>query len=64
MLDAALRILRENGLPTLLAVGLGGLLVYTTMRASEERTTYTALMIEQIADLREKVARVEVRCDR
>jgi hypothetical protein len=62
MTETALKVLEKFGLPTLVAVGLGGLLVYQTMGASEERTQHTALLIDQISDLREKVARLEGKC--
>lgn len=56
MSETVLKILEKFGLPTLLAVGLGALLAWTTMKQSDERATMTALMIDQIADLRQKVA--------
>jgi hypothetical protein len=62
MTETALKILEKFGLPTLVAVGLGGLLVYQTMGASEERAQHTVLLIDQISDLREKVARLEGKC--
>jgi hypothetical protein len=62
MTETALKILEKFGLPTLVAVGLGGLLVYQTMGASEERASHTALLIDQLSDLREKVARLEGKC--
>lgn len=64
MPELALKVLREFGLPTLVAVALGGLLVWTTMQASEERTSHTALLIDQVSDLREKVAKLEGACAR
>jgi hypothetical protein len=57
MSDIALKILREFGLPTLLAVGLGALLAYTMQQSAEERASHTALLIDQISDLREKQER-------
>lgn len=60
--ELAVRVLREFGLPTLLAVALGALLAWTTVRQSDERVAYTGLLIDQISDLREKVARLEGAC--
>ena len=64
MPELILKALREFGLPTLVAVALGGLLVWTTMQASEARVSHTALLIDQVADLRAKVAKLEGACAR
>jgi hypothetical protein len=50
--ETALKVLDKYGLPTLVAVFLG----YLLYQASEERITMTSLLIDQIADLRTKVA--------
>jgi hypothetical protein len=57
-LDTALKILKEQGLPTLIALGLG----YLLWQASEERVNHTVLLIDQLSDLREKVALIEGLC--
>lgn len=53
MTDIALKILREYGFPTLVAAFLG----YLLWQAGEERVQMTALLIDQISDLRDKVGR-------
>ena len=62
MTETALKILEKFGLPTLVAVGLGALLTYQTMQATEERASHTAVLIDQLSDLREKVAKLEGAC--
>jgi hypothetical protein len=75
MNKAIIQILEKFGLPTLFAVGVGAMLAWTMVNSSkeraiiaqqqsEERATHTALMIDQISDLREKVARLEGICTR
>jgi hypothetical protein len=56
--ETALKILKEQGLPTLIALGLG----YLLWQASEERINHTALLIDQLSDLREKVAELKGVC--
>jgi hypothetical protein len=62
MTELAYKVLKDFGLPTLIAVGLGGLLVYTTMQASKERIDHTQILIDQIYELTERVAKLEGLC--
>jgi hypothetical protein len=62
MTELAARILKEYGFPTLVAAFLGAMLWQSGANAAEERAQHAALLIDQISDLREKVARLEGRC--
>jgi hypothetical protein len=60
--DLAFRVLKEYGFPTLVAAFLGAMLWQSGASAAEERAAHTAILIDQLSDLREKVARLEARC--
>jgi hypothetical protein len=62
MSELALKILDRYGLPTLAAAFLGAMLWQQGASAAEERAQHTVLLIDQISDLREKVARLEATC--
>jgi hypothetical protein len=72
--SGALKVLKEYGLPTFFAVGIGAMLAWNIVagskeraaiaeQAAKERAEFTAIMVDQITDLREKVARLEGICD-
>jgi hypothetical protein len=62
MTELALKVLKEYGFPTLVAAFLGAMLWQQGSNAAEERAQHAALLIDQISDLREKVARLEGIC--
>ena len=62
MTELAAKILKDYGFPTLVAAFLGAMLWQSGVSAAEERASHTALMIDQISDLREKVAALEALC--
>jgi hypothetical protein len=62
MTDLALKILKEYGFPTLVAAFLGAMLWQSGVNSAEERASHTAILIDQLSDLREKVAALEARC--
>lgn len=62
MSELALKVLKEYGFPTLVAAFLGAMLWQSGVSATEERASHTAILIDQLSDLREKVARLEERC--
>lgn len=64
MPELAFKILKDYGFPTLVAAFLGALLWQSGVNSAEERAAHTALLIDQISDLREKVAKLEGVCGR
>jgi hypothetical protein len=64
MTELAAKILDKYGFPSLVAAALGALLWQSGANAAEERAQHAALLIDQISDLREKVARLEGECRR
>jgi hypothetical protein len=64
MPELALKILDRYGFPTLVAAFLGAMLWQSGANAAEERASHTAILVDQISDLREKVARLEASCSR
>jgi hypothetical protein len=62
MAELVLKVLKEYGFPTLVAAFLGALLWQSGVSAADERATHTAILIDQLSDLREKVARLEGKC--
>ena len=62
MTDLALKILKEYGFPTLVAAFLGAMLWQSDANAAEERAAHTAILVDQLSDLREKVAVLEGKC--
>jgi hypothetical protein len=62
MTELATKILKEYGFPTLVAAFLGAMLWQSGANAAEERASHTAILIDQLSDLREKVAKLEGIC--
>ena len=64
MTDLALKVLKEYGFPTLVAAFLGAMLWQSGANAAEERASHTAILVDQLSDLREKVAALEAKCEK
>ena len=64
MTDLALTVLKEYGFPTLVAAFLGAMLWQSGANAAEERASHTAILVDQLSDLREKVAALEAKCEK
>jgi hypothetical protein len=62
MTELAAKILKDYGFPTLVAAFLGAMLWQTGANSAEERASHTAVLIDQLSDLREKVSRLEATC--
>jgi hypothetical protein len=64
MTELAYKVLKDYGFPTLVAAFLGAMLWQSGSNAAEERASHTAILIDQLSDLREKVAKLEAECRR
>jgi hypothetical protein len=62
MAELAAKILKDYGFPTLVAAFLGAMLWQNGANSAEERASHTAILIDQLSDLREKVATMERCC--
>jgi hypothetical protein len=62
VIELALKVLKEYGFPTLVAAFLGAMLWQSGASAAEERAAHTAVLVDQLSDLREKVAHLEGIC--
>lgn len=55
MTETAYKILKDFGFPVLIALILGYIVIQQQREASAERVDHTTIMIDQIADLRDKL---------
>jgi len=63
-METAYKVLREFGFPVLIALGLLYMLNQQQKEASKDRTFNATILIDQIADLRDKIDSLEKVCVR
>jgi len=64
MMDLAKMLLKQYGILGLLVLGMSAFIWKLQSDATEERASHTALLIDQVSDLREKTERLEGVCRR
>lgn len=62
MTEGVYRLLKDFGFPVVIALGLLYMLNQQQKEASAERVDHTTIMIDQVADLREKIDALEKVC--